>query len=855
MATEFKRYQDRYNTFCQTYNMRGKRCSWPYRVIPTKAVAQMGFEFRPIFKGEILSRDCVYCSFCGSETDDFHDCRVKPLAGTLCKVLAKHLQSNSSCLHSALKLTLIMSLWKGEQIIWSEHPLLGSPHSKEMFGLRRWTYQEGWIHDNEENLSIESMAKAGLLRYDLGLASPELQEEHPDATYCIYCSKIIGSWEPSDIPLWEHYVCSNGGQCLFFETMIDNDVVRRLRAQHVEQGLNNDENIFPSLDYYETFGTQLKKFEDQTSIEESQIKRGRPKSREINGPPSEPRKRGRPRKEKRIEDENGSLEERIDIGAGSGEVQIVKRKRGRPKKVNTMMAEKPKRPRGRPRKDATSSVKQDGKLSRESPPFSSNSNTTGLNETNIVPSIAADFDTIRSDSASPIPSRATQSASESNIDTALLNPEPVPTGIESGVLASPKRRIRIKQNQKLSMADDSELFEGDENSTKSIVLNFNNRSPSGPPKTRNPIIDDSFDAFSFSAHGNSEFVIPDSVFQSKLRAKEQNLPNSRQKATSDAGDHQSDGSSITERNLSSGSKSDSLPARVLDNIDLNVDISDDSEEEASSSEVNGGDATPRQIRSLDPVENFGRESTGNLSKYPITDRSNQASISEPAKNHLVLPEHSLHGIVLDPNHSPIALAKKLTEDSKTRLGTGTPGGLVVTDYGEPTISKKISQPSSDTKGNSSAKQSSYAALQPQTGMSTPNGPSQNSTGPRELFTDSAKVRDSLHKVDESRGLLANYFRKLLHYINVNDATLDNEKDGDLSFFVHHMPEVEKKLTFAAWIDMKKMELREEFNRDYQIKIATIEQQFTEAKNFFLELDNDDAILKLAELYNIPTTEK
>ncbi|SCV02487.1 LAME_0H01640g1_1 [Lachancea meyersii CBS 8951] len=863
MTVQFHRYQERYNSFLQTFNIQGKRCSWPYKVIPTKAMAQSGFEFSPRFKGEILSRDSVRCNFCGGESDDFHNCRSKPLAATLSKVLENHLETHTGCLYSELKLALVKSFWKSEPIDWSVQKSLRKPHSEEVVRLRQWTYKEGWIHERQPQISSNAMAKAGLLRYDLGLSSPELLEEHPDATYCIYCSKIIGSWEANDNPVWEHFVCSNGGRCHFFETMPETELVARMKARYDEEGLGSDEKLLPCLDYYETFASQFSRFEEETLSQDSQNKRGRPRSRGSGELPArEPRKRGRPPKERPADVAdvaNVAESEIIGPTNGSGEVQPIKRKRGRPRNVVSDSATviKEKRPRGRPRKDGLSSVPQDQMPNSISPPHTADLKVLGSSgSVSSKPTSASD------DNANPA------SNSQHTIDDvpgiengADSAPQKLETPhVTNGVSLSPKRKIRLRQNQRMASAEDNEC-DSDENSTKSIVLNFNNPSPKSNVAPRNPIIDDSFDAFSFSAHGNSEFVIPESAFQTKKSNAMQTLPESVQRSSPSVS--VSEHANVGRARENQVDPSFALKNGALNDIDMDVEMSDDSIQVPPLSEASTPIGTPARSSSTEkeqkddtpPIHDINQSDTSISSTIPefertpaITSNFAQSTGTDISPRNIIRPTAQVPQVGVD--NSTDKSRSKLATNEVSLAATKGPFGvendrslssssnLVITDQNIPneesTAILKLNK--------SNVKSASEEEL-------IRNG-SSPSVSFGDIFPATADLHNSLVLVDEERVLLANYFRKLLRYINVNDLSLFNEVDGDLSFFVQHMPQHEKQLAFSAWIDKKQSELKEEFERDYRTKVAKLDRQFKAAKSFLEKIDNDEALLKIADHYSL-----
>lgn len=831
--------------------MQGKRCTWPYRVIPAKAMAQLGFEYQPTFIGEALCRDYVSCCYCELNTYNFHECRAKALTLTLSKVLEKHLKLSPGCLNSALKLVLMRSYYKAKPIDWSIEAPFSDPHSEGMISLRQWTFNEGWSHSEQPGLSAESMAKAGLLRYDLGLPSSELQEDHNDTTYCVYCSKIIGSWEVGDDPIWEHFVCCNGGICHFFETMPNQLLLESLKAKLMNSSLSTDVNTPPSLDYYEMFGSLLKRFEEQTTVEESVIKRGRPRSSHINELPHEPRKRGRPKKQRIVGE--GDHENSTEGAPQSTEKEVVvKRKRGRPKKIiDESSAEiKPKRPRGRPKKDAPIPITQSIELPKVSEDLLSQSGPEG---TNILEPFA---DKEQSNLSGNLP----KGSSSLNSDFAQREISAPPfAGKESST--SPRRRIKLRTNSKTPMLAEDELNESDTNSTKSIIVNFKSRSPQKEDAARNPIIDDSFDAFSFSAHGNSEFIIPENAFQLHLNKK----GSSAEKFPSTPVKQALISEGSVEMKNPSGSHGKSSSG-ILDKIDMDVEISDSSDDSpgrnSSKSEGSSPIHTPVHRTEESPGKSSFKE--GKFSSAGFLSENASLPTVKPSSVSVNDGEHPFFGVGLlenyasntkgtnkvlqSPKATTVSSEQHFVNDRVPEKKTATfpieqaPGSqpfsigsgsaaLPIPNEESTTIFKETLGPEITTTGEEHS-------------LSKPTERDSGQTG------NPSCLEKSLNSIDEDRRVLSHYFHNLLRYINLNDASLANEADGDLNFFVKHMPEDEKRLSFAAWLDEKVVALKEEFNRDYKLKIVKLEEQFQSAQTFVRNLDSEEALLRIAKEYNI-----
>ncbi|CUS22170.1 LAQU0S04e09780g1_1 [Lachancea quebecensis] len=851
MSSAFHRYRDRHESFCRVYNVQGKRCTWPYRVIPAKAMAQSGFEYQPTFVDETLYRDYVTCCFCGLSTYNFHECRAKALTITLSKVLEKHLKQSPACLNSALKLVLMRSYYKTKPIDWSVEAKFSDPHSGDVFGLRRWTFNEGWIHAGQPGLSPENMAEAGLLRYDLGLPSSELQEDQNDTTYCVYCSKIIGSWEIGDDPLWEHFACCNGGNCRFFETMPDQQLLESLKVKFMNSQLSIEANTPPSLDYYEMFGSLLKKFEEQTTVEESVIKRGRPRSNHVNEEPHEPRKRGRPRKQPAPAegDQNDSTEaasQSIEKGT------LIKRKRGRPKKIidESSAEAKPKRPRGRPRKEALLLPAR----SNEMPTVSRDSLSQGGSESTKLIELSKDKEQY-SLSKTPLKSSSLPRSDSGEKDTMAL-----PSSLHDNS-TSPRRRIKLRTNSKVPKRSEDELNDSDTNSTKSIVVNFKARSPQKENTARNPIIDDSFDAFSFSAHGNSEFIIPENAFQAHLNKKESSV----EKHTSVPVDQSllpEGGTEITKASGSHGKAS----SGILDKIDMDIEISDSSTNSSENhcSKSGGSSSIHTPVHRTEegvavPFKGDKFSSAAHLGENPSLPTITPSSVS------IDDVERQVFGIGLLENYATtVKSAKKAPQSSKNTtvsleqsfVNDEEPGAKTATSSIElATGSRRFSidsgpapSPIPNEESTTIFKETFGSELVAAHEKHPLSKSSERKSS--HAIKMSSCLENSFKSIDEDRRVLSHYFHNLLRYININDASLANETDGDLNFFVNHMPEAEKRLDFPAWIDRKVMALKQEFNRDYKSKIMKVEEQFQSAQNFIKNLDSEEALVKIAKDYNI-----
>lgn len=99
--------------------------------------------------------------------------------------------------------------------------------------------------------------------------------------------------------------------------------------------------------------------------------------------------------------------------------------------------------------------------------------------------------------------------------------------------------------------------------------------------------------------------------------------------------------------------------------------------------------------------------------------------------------------------------------------------------------------------------------------------------------------------EETRKLVKEYFHDLLVYMNKNDATLGEDRDGDLAFFIEQMPASELDMTFTHWVDEKLKTMKQEFKEECGAKLSFLKKDFEQACNSINSLDDDEALLKIA----------
>ncbi|CDH11516.1 uncharacterized protein ZBAI_03302 [Zygosaccharomyces bailii ISA1307] len=236
----------RIRSFQKTSMVDGKKYRWRYTLIPYQAMARLGFFYCPSKEPSSgrIQKDAVGCVYCRKVTYDFRECRSKKkdVMETLLSVLRQHLRIHTPrCLLAHMKLKILESISKEEvSVDWDRDEFFCDPLQDRVQDLFRLTFEGNWPMDSE-NLSPRQMARAGLVRYDSSFTGFEelLAEGNSDASYCIYCKKILGHWQPDDDPLKEHFKSSNGGKCLYF-SKLDKSLVHTLQ-QNIDTTMKESE--------------------------------------------------------------------------------------------------------------------------------------------------------------------------------------------------------------------------------------------------------------------------------------------------------------------------------------------------------------------------------------------------------------------------------------------------------------------------------------------------------------------------------------------------------------------------------------------------------------------------------------
>ncbi|CDH16520.1 uncharacterized protein ZBAI_08308 [Zygosaccharomyces bailii ISA1307] len=248
--------ESRIRSFQKMSMVDGKKYRWRYTLIPYQAMARLGFFYCPTKEPSSgrIQKDAVGCIYCRKVTYDFRECRSKKkdVMETLLSVLRQHLDTHTPrCLLAHMKLKILESISNEEASVdWNRDEFFYDPLQERVQDLFRLTFEGNWPI-GAENLCPRQMARAGLVKYDSSFTGFEelLAEGNSDASYCIYCKKILGHWQPEDDPLKEHFKSSNGGKCFYF-SKLDESLVHTLQ-QSIDATMKESETYSHSGSAFE----------------------------------------------------------------------------------------------------------------------------------------------------------------------------------------------------------------------------------------------------------------------------------------------------------------------------------------------------------------------------------------------------------------------------------------------------------------------------------------------------------------------------------------------------------------------------------------------------------------------------
>ena len=97
---------------------------------------------------------------------------------------------------------------------------------------------------------------------------------------------------------------------------------------------------------------------------------------------------------------------------------------------------------------------------------------------------------------------------------------------------------------------------------------------------------------------------------------------------------------------------------------------------------------------------------------------------------------------------------------------------------------------------------------------------------KKLSTETENKKEGLQlSNDDSDLILASYLRDLLRYINQNDATLANDRLGELHYFFQSMPNEERNMTFEDWLECQCEKLKQDLLHLHEQKLGILANKF------------------------------
>ncbi|AET39693.1 survivin Ecym_4672 [Eremothecium cymbalariae DBVPG len=404
----------------------------------------------------------------------------------------------------------------------------------------------------------------------------------------------------------------------------------------------------------------------------------------------------------------------------------------------------------------------------------------------------------------------------------------------SSILDSTKKKRKLKKTGTIILSEEIPKWEAaalkkrsnSESSNKSIVLDFAKSRLSSPqtelaanrPNSKNTILDDSYDTFEFSSNGNSGFVIPPDAFKSPRKIKP--TVDVEKKQTGILGIIKGTAQSLQSMSRSPRHISIGKISSSLDVIDTNIQLSD------NESEVNSNFSTP---------------------------------VASPKSVPHLRPRKQMHHFVIDDVASESESESSATQVSATHSIASNYVSQAVTGAQVQSVAPKSSRIEKLTIDKSVLLSDNFQLQDhgtPET-YSSKNCDSRNQTANMEipepfesLPSWNSLPNTSFDNTNKDRIMLSNFLHGLLKYINVNDANLNRDIDGNINYFIQQMPGNELDMTFAEWLDHKVRELKDEYLKELVKKKELLLKQFRASEEMVKNITDGKILLELAERFEI-----
>ncbi|CCE61812.1 hypothetical protein TPHA_0B01390 [Tetrapisispora phaffii CBS 4417] len=877
--------ETRIKSFESSVTINKKKVRWRFTVIPGKSLARLGFYYSPCKNKDTnkLDNSAITCVYCKKILFNIASCKSKKrnTLETIINILQAHLTTNedTNCLSAHLRLLLMKryQLSKNKLISnvdWKNDKFFNDPLSIETLEFRKFTYNNDWKYNDKDvqNLSITKLAEAGLMLYDRFLTNFEedttvedIDDVNGDFCYCIYCNNIIGSWQEDDDPLEEHFKSSKGPSCYFFKCLESSNqhksIVEELRKKH--KVTNNDERYSDDEKLLESVAPAKKKIkltkrttkmlsnsseeeealaitkEPDTSLiinVKEHIKRGKIQQKEL--------------KNKILDDSVDDLSfsnvgnESFSLPAPISPSKILQNESSpsHPLKGKTSMTFNAllKSPLVSPSK-SSSSFNESLHISKRIRKHASTViQVPNLEDINLSYSLSSDEYTSSSDLStvstpinSPSKSKIKDNSLEGASDRFSIEPVDLKNDHNTNILTKEVEKVisvssfqiknsknyhnNVKEYSSLSEDSDVNISLVD---TGKLILETKVKSKESNSTSK----EESSNAHGDKNNGQAQYSDRDRNTDQKLnvnnslRLKEDTIENENRSNNSIDKDTGPDLNKVKDIILMDDDLHD------ISNIELDLNHStpkvtkkdilisdikqprilehDTKYSQSPSEKSNKPFNTQSQTKLPSPIKYIHEQSTPlltktsdkNMDKHHISSLSVSNSPDINFTKSLILEEGSRLDNISDNDHP--ATIKNITNEEDVQKSVEVP-----------IISKNFSKGTIETY---------------------------------------SKITNH----DKDFEIVKEYFQSLLKYVNVNDAHLANDINGDLRFFYNQIPKEELELTFDSWIDLKLATIREDFNKRTEQKLTIMKDEFRHIKQKIDSCDDDATLLEISKQFGI-----
>ncbi|KAG0672194.1 hypothetical protein C6P45_003669 [Maudiozyma exigua] len=835
MASQNEMYYDetkRSESFKVPRIIYKKKYSWRYTVIPADMLAKLGFYYYPVpNKDKKMQTDSIKCIYCNKITMGLKKCRAKnkDILQTISNVLELHIgDSPRNCLLCFLRLKLINdSRLNSNTSNWDNDKWFNRPFNLAMLQLFEKTYINNLELHNLSKASINRLARGGLIKYDSSYAAfkeePYVKSISPTSTlltFCIFSKTIISI--PIDLlndkvrsVMTLHYTKCDNGKCHFFKMLRNlpgspkvvstewlqqftydyglphSKYYSRDEAQHSNDSVvhhaelfqnSGNENLHESDNIVGKVHSNTSKEIDKEEDRDAKIIPQKRKASAESPSKRQTRKllRSSPQ---RISASEFSFTDKEDDFSPSDKDEVS----------NEVMINFKSHVQRRKKQLAKSNRLLDDNDDSDLFSFSAHGHST--------------FD---------IPARTTAPLNQNLAEPTI--PSSNKKQIE-GILASPLDKESspslatpnmLFSKNKVTLLPETNSVRGNSSPDFVTALSVVSKVEGTPSKKPTDLHDMDHDS-----KNNANESVPrfEESHPGKNYEDLKNEPDADGTPSKMANAVDSNGEStpLTENNLKQHN-TNVVRMRKLSQVPMDVSLSSSSE----ASNHNSSSSTPIPSPQHNSIRNDVKMVNHSESNYPNSINRSKSKLDfsnrslEIPKGDERSPKHNINNIQVNKIEDK-STDKNKDEENEDDIVTAS------------TKIKKVIHETSSIDITQQDKSDLFAEKIPDT-LET-NGSKSISTAVNEIDTDTNSIKEYMHN--------------LLRYINYNNATLNNDKDGDLNFFMNHMPNIEKNMNFGDWIKYKLTEIHKGFVENISKKSVISNEAFTVLLNRIESIDEND----------------